>query len=181
VTDVLPLEALGRRIIVLGPTNAGKSTLAVAIGARLGIAPIFLDQLHHLPGTNWVPRNAEAFRALHDAAIAGDSWVMDGSYSRLMPQRLERATGIIVLDDTLAVRTRRYLWRSLFQKHRPGGLEGHRETVRLAMLLWLWKTRNRSEAAREFARKSGLPYVFCRSTTELRALYTMWGLARPAS
>ncbi|HEV7345407.1 MAG TPA: hypothetical protein VGN60_07225 [Devosia sp.] len=32
-----PLADLGRRIMVTGPTNAGKSTLAHAIATKLGI------------------------------------------------------------------------------------------------------------------------------------------------
>ncbi len=47
-----PLETLGKRIMVLGLTNSGKSTLAQALSVRLDIPAIHLDQLRHLPGTN---------------------------------------------------------------------------------------------------------------------------------
>lgn len=165
--------------MVLGPTNSGKSTLAEAMGARTGIPVVHLDQLRHLPNTNWEERSDAEFKALHDAAVATEAWIMDGSYSKLMMPRLARVTGMIVLDDSLAVRVRRYVWRSLFQKRRAGGLEGGQDSVRWQMLAWLWKTRNKTEGTRDFARRSGVPYVFCANGKELDRLYDAWGLRRP--
>ena len=81
---MLPLNALGNRIMVLGPSNAGKSTLAVAISMKLNIPVVHIDQLQHLPNTDWKIRNEEDFKALHDTAIMEDSWVMDGNYSCLL-------------------------------------------------------------------------------------------------
>ena len=43
-------------------------------------------------------RAADEFTALHDAAIMEQRWVIEGNYSRLLTQRLERATGFILLD-----------------------------------------------------------------------------------
>ncbi|MGV0817785.1 hypothetical protein [Martelella sp. AMO21009] len=93
---MLDLDSLGTRIVVLGPSNAGKSTLAVALSRKLDIAAIHLDQFQHLPNTDWKPRPEAEFARLHDDAIMGERWVMDGNYSRLMPQRLARATGAIL-------------------------------------------------------------------------------------
>ena len=72
-------EALGPRIVVLGPTNSGKPTLAEALGMRLGVPAIHLDQLRHMPGTDWEQRPDPEFAALHDAAVAEPAWIMDGS------------------------------------------------------------------------------------------------------
>ncbi|WP_198137576.1 hypothetical protein [Terriglobus sp. TAA 43] len=95
---MMPLSELGERICILGPSNSGKSTLADAIARKVDLQAVHLDQLHHLPHTNWVPRPASEFLALHDEAIAGERWVIDGNYSIHFPQRFLRATGIIVLD-----------------------------------------------------------------------------------
>lgn len=99
-----PLETLGQRIMVLGPSNAGKSTLAAALSARLDLPLVHLDQLQHLPNTDWVPRPEEDFVALHDQAIQNERWIMDGNYSRLMPKRFERATGVMLLTSNHWVR-----------------------------------------------------------------------------
>src|SRR5262249_14767656 len=99
VPEFPPLESFGDRIMVCGPSNAGKSTLAVALGNKLGLPFVHLDLLHHVPRSNWVTRPREEFVALHDEAITGESWVMDGNYQGLFPKRLARTTGIILLTD----------------------------------------------------------------------------------
>jgi adenylate kinase family enzyme len=81
------LEELGERICILGPSNSGKSTLAAAIARKRGLRAVHLDQLHHLPQTDWKVRPSHEFVALHDEAIANDRWVMDGNYSKLFPKR----------------------------------------------------------------------------------------------
>ena len=105
----MTLENLGDRICILGPPASGKSTLADAIGRARGLPPVHLDQLSHLPGTNWEPRLEAEFVGLHDRAIAGERWVMEGNYAWLLPQRLVRATGLILLDLSTPTSLFRYL------------------------------------------------------------------------
>lgn len=171
-----PLENLGRRIAIMGPTNAGKSTLAVAIARKLGVSAIHLDQFRHLPNTDWQVRPDAEFHALHDAAILEDSWIMEGNYSILMPQRFARATGIIVIDDHSIRRFGRYLRRTLFEKERAGNLPGNRDSLKWEMVGWIWKTRRGAGRYRNFAEATGLPLVFCHSLSEVRALGRSWNL-----
>ncbi|WP_246847969.1 hypothetical protein [Sphingomonas beigongshangi] len=98
LAPAVTLDDLGPRVVLMGPSNAGKSTLARAIGRTRKMPVVHLDLLHHLPGTDWVPRAPEAFVRLHDAAIQQDRWEMEGNYTRLLPQRLARASGLILLD-----------------------------------------------------------------------------------
>ena len=65
------LAELGARICIMGPSNSGKSTMAVAIARARGMGAVHLDQLYHRPGTDWVARPAGEFAALHEAAVAG--------------------------------------------------------------------------------------------------------------
>ena len=62
----MTLDDLGPRIIIMGPSNSGKSTLAQSIARARGLPAVHLDRLHHLPDTDWVPRPAAAFAALDD-------------------------------------------------------------------------------------------------------------------
>nr|WP_315381139.1 AAA family ATPase [uncultured Sphingomonas sp.] len=133
----MTLDQLGPRLCILGPSNSGKSTLAVAIAAARGLPPIHLDQLHHLPHTDWLPRPADDFAALHDAAILGDRWVIEGNYTRLLPQRLARATGVLLLDVPTSVSLYRYLRRCWFGRERHGALAGARDSVKWAMLHYI--------------------------------------------
>tara|TARA_R110002020_G_scaffold103783_2_gene243299 strand:- start:587 stop:1138 length:552 start_codon:yes stop_codon:yes gene_type:complete len=176
--SVLPLADLGRRIMVTGPSNAGKSTLAHAIGRKLAIPAIHLDQLCHLPGTDWEPRDRDEFHRLHDAAILGDAWVMDGNYSAIMPQRFARATGVIVIDDHFLKRYVRYFRRTLFQPDRIGGLPGGKDSVKWEMIAWIWKSRDASKY-RDMAARTGVPVITCRSLAEINQLYAAWALLPP--
>lgn len=130
----LKLDDLGPRICVVGPSNSGKSTLANAIARARGLPPIHLDRLHHAPHTAWQPRPEAEFIKLHDAAIGGERWVMDGNYSRCFPQRLARATGVILLDLPTIISLARYLRRCLFAHKRIGGLEGAHDRVTWTMI-----------------------------------------------
>ncbi|MCY1562437.1 hypothetical protein D9M68_998330 [compost metagenome] len=103
---------------------------------------------------------------------------MDGNYSDIMPGRLSRASGIIALDDGLARRYWRYFRRTLGQR-RAGGLEGNRDSIKWAMIHWLWHTRHSGAKLREMAEASGLPVAVCRDQRELQALYRAWGLTLP--
>ena len=94
----IQLADLGERICILGPSNSGKSTLAEAIARKRSLEVVHLDLLYHLPNTDWEVRPTDEFVALHDAAITGERWVIDGNYSKCMPQRFLRATGLILLD-----------------------------------------------------------------------------------
>ncbi|SFZ81142.1 Adenylate kinase [Devosia enhydra] len=179
MANIPPLETLGRRIAILGPSNAGKSTLAVALAERLGVPAFHIDQFRHQPGTDWQQRPESDFIALHEEAIARPEWVMDGGYSVLLPSRMRRATGIIVLDDNHWLRLGRYFRRTLSGGARAGGLAGARDSVKWEMIRWIWVTRNTVEKYRQMARQSGLPHHFCASLADVRMLYIAWGLTPP--
>jgi adenylate kinase family enzyme len=181
MNEFMPIEDMGRRIVIMGPTNAGKSTLAVALGDKLGVPALHIDLFRHLPNTDWVQRPDDEFAALHDAAITEPEWVMEGNYTRLMPQRLARATSIIVVDDHLWRRYWRYFRRTLSHRPRAGALEGNRDSIKWTMIHWLWHTRNAAQASQLRAAQSGLPHLFLGNQAELDALYRAWGLTSPSA
>ncbi len=177
---MLPLEALGDRIMVLGPSNAGKSTLALALSDKLNLPVIHLDRLQHLPNTDWQPRPEDEFKRLHDAAILTPTWVMDGNYSRLMPQRFERATGVILISSNKWLRLARYLKRTVFEpRRRAGALPGGRERVKWEMVDWIiFKTPNNVKRYRNAVEAAALPTVHCESIGALKKLYRDWDLTK---
>ena len=175
----MTLDGLGPRICIMGPSNSGKSTLATAIGRSRGLAPVHLDQLHHRPNTDWRPRPDEEFIALHDEAILGARWVMDGNYSRCLPQRLARATGFILLDTSTANSLFRYMRRSWFEPERPGGLAGGGDSVKWAMIrhIAVATRKNRRRYGAMFDH-IGLPKIRLATTRELDRFYEVEGLGR---
>lgn len=173
----MDLSELGDRICILGPSNSGKSTLADAIGRKRNLEVVHLDLLFHLPNTDWEQRPRTEFIALHDAAIAGERWVMDGNYSIGMPQRLQRATGLILLDISTPASLLRYFRRTLFEKERRGGLEGGRDSIKWDMIHHIAVTtpRNRERYRAMFA-ELDLPKLQLSSLRAIKRCFREWDL-----
>jgi adenylate kinase family enzyme len=173
----MTLSDLGPRICIMGPSNSGKSTLANAIARERGLPPIHLDQLHHLPNTDWQLRPDNEFIALHDDALPGPSWVMDGNYSRCLPQRLARATGFILLDASTMVSLLRYLRRSWFERDRLGGLKEGKESVKWAMIWHIAvTTRKNRRRYKEMFEHIDLPKIRLSTAREIARFYRSEGL-----
>lgn len=166
------LDDLGSRICILGPSNSGKSTLAQAIACKRGLSAIHLDQLFHQPHSDWRPRPEAEFLRLHDQAIQQEQWVMEGNYTRSIGQRLERATGFILLDLSTATSLFRYFRRSWFERDRRGALEGGRDSVKWRMIhhIAVVTPANRRRYA-EMYERIALPKVKLATTGELGRFY----------
>lgn len=172
------LDDLGPRLCILGPSNSGKSTLADAIGRARDLPVVHLDQLYHLPHTDWQPRPTVEFIALQDAAIQAPRWVLDGNYSSCMPQRLAQATGLILLDAPTPLSLLRYLRRCWFDQDRRGALEGGRDSVKWQMLQYIVGTaRTNRQRYRQLYASLELPRLAL-GPAELDAFYHREGLER---
>ena len=177
--NLIPLAALGPRICIMGPSNSGKSTFAKAIADTTQFPVVHLDRLFHLPDTRWQARSQEAFFALHDEAIKGDCWIMEGNYHRCLKTRMARATGLIVLDVSLPRMLSRYFYRTLFQRDRVGGVlpENQRDRITGEMLKYLLfaTPQKRTQLQKVFA-KCDLPKLWLASPQQVHACYRAWSL-----
>jgi len=174
------LQALGERIMVCGPSNSGKSTLAAALARHLGSQCVYLDLLFHLPNTDWVARPKDEFVALHDAAIAGERWIIEGNYFGTIRQRMDRATGIILLGSEPVRSALRNVRRTLFESgRRAGQLEGNIDRLNWPLFHYiLFEQPRKQERDRDILRSSGRLMVELNSMRELNRLYAQWGLTR---
>jgi energy-coupling factor transporter ATP-binding protein EcfA2 len=111
-----PANTLRRcqRILVLGRTGSGKTTLARELAAAIGVPHVELDALYFGPDFSTVPLSV--LRERTSAAIAGDRWVTDGNKSAVRDLVWPRADTVIWLDYPLVVSLwrlgRRALWRT---------------------------------------------------------------------
>ncbi|MHB1446309.1 MAG: P-loop NTPase family protein [Acidimicrobiales bacterium] len=100
------------RVLVVGLSCSGKSTLARRLGEVLDCPHVELDALYWEPG--WVEADVEVFRARVEAATAGDRWVTCGNYwSKLGPYLWPRADTVVWLDLPLWLIEVRVLRRTL--------------------------------------------------------------------
>ena len=172
---------LGQRILVMGPSNSGKSTLAVALSEKLELPTIHMDHLRFKPNTDWEFRSDDEFASLHSHEMSKNRWIIEGNYTDLLPPRLERATGVILLHSNAELRFLRYLNRTLFQRNqRAGNLEGAPNKLSWQMTDWiLLKTRKSSFRYARLIEKSKTPFVFCRTAQQLNQLYATWNIELP--
>ena len=85
-----------RRVAVIGSPGSGKSTLARRLRDLTGLPLHYLDMLWHLPDGSHVTR-AE-FDAAHAELVSQGRWIIDGTYLRTLPGRIERADLVVLLD-----------------------------------------------------------------------------------
>ncbi|XUY28119.1 AAA family ATPase [Agrobacterium sp. rho-8.1] len=82
------------RIMVVGSSGGGKTTLSSQIAKRLGLTHISMDkEFFWLPG--WVPRERAEQRQMISEFIQNDRWIMDGSNPSSFDLRLPRTDFII--------------------------------------------------------------------------------------
>jgi adenylate kinase family enzyme len=131
--------ATARRVLVIGSGGAGKSTLARAIGARLGLPVVHLDALYWRAG--WVPAPEAEWTATVARLVADEAWVMDGNYGGTMAPRLAACDVAIFLDLPRLVclwgivrRALRYRGRT-----RPDLAAGCPEQLTWEFVRWVWQ------------------------------------------
>lgn len=130
-------QVAGRRIIVIGSSNAGKSSLAYRLAERLDVPFIELDGLFWEPG--WKEAEREVFRERVRRAIEPESWVMAGNYLKQQQDvSWPVADTIIWLDLPLPTVLRRCVLRTWRRWRNGDVLYGgtNRENFREHMMLW---------------------------------------------
>ena len=123
-----------RRVAVIASASGnGKTTFGRALAARLGVPFVELDALVHGPG--WAETPDEELRAQVEPIVAGDGWVVDGTYQRKLGDLvLSNADTVVWLDLPMRVwlaRLARRTWRRVRGRERLWN--DNRETLRTAV------------------------------------------------
>ncbi len=144
-----------QRVVILGCSGTGKSTLARQIGVKLGLPVVHLDSLFWEPG--WVEAQTPVFRERVMAALAADRWVCDGNYiTKTADLKFPRANLILWIDQPVWLRIWRILRRTLGhlgqdRSDLAAGCPDRFDPAFLAFLKWTWEfdqvTRPRIQAA----------------------------------
>ena len=90
-----------KRIVVIGTTGSGKSTMAAKLAYQFSLPFIELDALHWEP--DWKEAPDEVFRERVSCATQAPKWIVAGNYHVVRDLVWPRAEAIIWLDYPLLV------------------------------------------------------------------------------
>ena len=127
-----------KRIIIIGSSGGGKSTLARQLGDITGLPVIHLDKVFWNPG--WVETPKDIWQEKVKELLKGEQWIIDGNYGGTMELRAEAADTIIYLDFNRFICLYRVLKRRIQNqgKTRPDMCEGCKEKIDLEFIWWVW-------------------------------------------
>jgi adenylate kinase family enzyme len=170
-----------RRVAVIGTSGSGKTTFSSQLAARLGVPHIELDALSW--EADWVATPGPVLRDRVTAAVAGETWVIDGNYSATRDLVWGRADTVIWLDLPLRVVMWRVVNRTVRRVARGDLLwSGNRERMGMALsrdsiILWALTTyhRRRRDYPRLLAQRPELHVVRLRSAGQVAGFLTATG------
>lgn len=85
------------KISIIGFSGSGKSTLAKTLSKHYNIPVLHMDSIHFL--NDWKERSNEEFNSIVKEFIdKNESWIIDGNYKSIVPERHEMADLLIFLD-----------------------------------------------------------------------------------
>lgn len=128
-----------RRILIVGNSGGGKSTLARRLGEKLGLPVIHLDVLFWRPG--WVEADEDVFRADILTALQAPAWVCDGNFGGSWDIRMPLADTVVWIRQPRLVCLARAIWRVAAyrgQRTRPDMAEGCDEKLDLKFYRFIW-------------------------------------------
>ncbi|HEY9151785.1 MAG TPA: hypothetical protein VIN60_02785 [Anaerolineales bacterium] len=151
-----------KRIVIVGTTSSGKSTLAKRSAEQFALDFIELDALHWEP--NWHEAPDDVFRVRADEATRAERWVVAGNYHQVRDIVWSRAEAVIWLDYSFP----RVFWQLTVRTFRRGILQeelwnGNREKLWWHFKLWSDESLYRWLFKTYWKRKREYPMLFAQS------------------
>ena len=144
-TDTKSLPRNTDRLVLIGTSGAGKTTMAKRIARVLDMPHVEFDAIRH--GPNWTETPDDVFRETLRDRVQGDRWVGDGNYSLARDVVWPRATQVVWLDFPIRVVMWRLFWRTMRRGvFRQELWNGNREKIwrhffsRQSLFLWVMQT-----------------------------------------
>ena len=135
-----------KRILVIGPCGAGKSTFSKKLNKILKLPLIHLDTYYHKP--NWQEPKREDWEKTVRKLANQEEWIMDGNFSVSFDIRIPRSDTIIYLDYSSVRCCLRVLKRNIiyYGRTRSDMATGCKEDFNLDFLKFvlMFNVRNRS-------------------------------------
>ncbi len=128
------------RVVVIGNSGGGKSTLARKLAERRGLRHVEVDRLLWQDG--WVLTPEDVYEREHREIIAQEDWVIDGVGRRdSIAGRIGRATEVVLIDMPIWMHfwlaaERQIAWSDGKLEHAPAGIARMPPTKDLFRTIW---------------------------------------------
>jgi adenylate kinase family enzyme len=128
------------RVVIIGNSGGGKSTLARRLAERRGLRHVEIDRLLWQDG--WVLTPVEHYARRHRKIIGDEDWLIDGlGRQDSIAERIGRATEIILIDMPIWMHfwlaaERQIAWASGKLEHAPAGIARMPPTKDLFRTIW---------------------------------------------
>jgi adenylate kinase family enzyme len=138
---------IGKRVVVVGTSGSGKTTVARQLATLMGGVHIELDALNW--GANWRDSTTEELQYKVNQAMTALCWALDGNYSKVRASVWAQADTLVWLDFPLWLNLWRISKRTFLRVVTQESLwAGNRESLRAAvskegMFYWVLKTHAR--------------------------------------
>ena len=166
---------LGKRIIIIGNSGSGKTTVSYQLGESLKLPVTHLDKEYWKEG--WVRTPEEEWAEKINALISEPEWILEGNFSSTLEIRLSRADTVIFLDYNRFVCLSGVIkrWLAHLGKTRPDMAEGCPEKIDFAFLfaflkwvLWGFPAKSRKKIVKCLAKYKYTEQIVVKSRAELR-------------
>lgn len=85
------------KIVIIGFSGSGKSTLAKTLSLHYNVPVLHMDSINFKPG--WIERDRNEFNEIVlDFMKNNESWIIEGNYHKIAPNRIEEADQLIFLN-----------------------------------------------------------------------------------
>ena len=146
------------RIVIIGTSGTGKTTLAKRLAKALDLPHVELDAVNWQPGWRGLSHDdPDEFRRRVHVAADGAEWICDGNYSAARSILWPRATHLVWLDYNRSVVMTRVVLRSasralVSRELWAGNREDWRRWFRASHpIRWAWSTWKHNRARYEAA------------------------------
>ena len=164
-----------KKIIILGAAGSGKSTFARALQKKTGLPLFHLDNVWWKADRTHISR--EEFDRRLQEILQGETWIVDGDYSRTYAPRFAACDTIIFLDYDTEVCMRGIVER-LGKERSDIPWEESELDPELVELVQNYRTKNRPEVYRlmvQYPEKQAIVFQ-----TREQAEEWIFGLSTPA-
>ena len=132
------------KISIIGGSGTGKTTLSESLSKDLNIPVYHIDGIHHLK--NWEVRDTNERDKIILDLIKKDKWIIDGTYTKTLEDRVKVSDLIIYLDYSTLAQVKGVLGRFIKNhgKEKPE-IPGCKEQMnfKFFMLLVKWRKTRR--------------------------------------